>query len=314
MIVQEDRIAAAACFLPLTVNPRVSRELGTRHRAAIGLTEENDAVAIVVSEERGQIALAMNGRIDRGLSADDLRERLKTFVVQRRGSGRPSSALRRLMAYHPFRHLGLKFVALACASLLWLTVAGEHVVERILRVPVEFRNIPQQLEVVGDPPDTVDVRLRGSSALLSRLEPGEVVAVVDLQQARPGSRLFHIRNEEVRSPYGVEVAQVIPGTLGIELERTARRIVPVVAPTEGDPAPGFVVGPVTAEPATVEIAGPESRVKKLANATTEPITVNGARANVRDVVAVGPARFRGAAGQAAGRHRDRGGAAGAGRA
>ena len=92
VILQEDRIAAAACFLPLTVNPRVSRELGTRHRAAIGLTEENDAVAIVVSEERGQIALAINGRIDRGLSPDELRERLKTFVVQRRGSGVPSSA------------------------------------------------------------------------------------------------------------------------------------------------------------------------------------------------------------------------------
>ena len=69
VILQEGRIAAAACFLPLTVNPRVSRELGTRHRAAIGLTEENDAVAIVVSEERGQIALAINGRIDRGLVA-----------------------------------------------------------------------------------------------------------------------------------------------------------------------------------------------------------------------------------------------------
>jgi len=91
VIVQEDRIAAAACFLPLTVNPRVSRDLGTRHRAAIGLTEENDAVAIVVSEERGQIALAMNGRIDRALSPDELRERLRTFVTQRRG-GRPASA------------------------------------------------------------------------------------------------------------------------------------------------------------------------------------------------------------------------------
>jgi diadenylate cyclase len=92
VIVQEDRIAAAACFLPLTVNPRVSRELGTRHRAAIGLTEENDAVAIVVSEERGQIALAMNGRIDRALTADQLRQRLGTFVMQRRGAGRPASA------------------------------------------------------------------------------------------------------------------------------------------------------------------------------------------------------------------------------
>ena len=91
VIVQEDRIAAAACFLPLSVNPRVSRELGTRHRAAIGLTEENDAVAIVVSEERGHIGLAMNGRIERGLSADDLRERLGTFVTGRRGSGRVAS-------------------------------------------------------------------------------------------------------------------------------------------------------------------------------------------------------------------------------
>ena len=91
----------------------------------------------------------------------------------------------------------------------------------------------------------------------------------------------------MRTPYGIEVAQVIPGTLGIELEHTARRVVPVIAATEGEPAPGFVVGPLTAEPATVEIEGPESHVKKLANATTEPITVSGARENVRDVVAVG---------------------------
>ena len=122
------------------------------------------------------------------------------------------------MSYHPFRHLGLKTVALALATLLWLSVAGEHIVERIMRVPLEFRNIPSELEVVGDPPATVDVRLRGSSGLLSRLEGTDVVAVIDLATARPGSRLFHIRNDEVRALYGVEVAQVVPGTLAIELE------------------------------------------------------------------------------------------------
>ena len=62
VIIQESRVAAAACFLPLTVNPRISRELGTRHRAAIGLTEECDAVAIVVSEETGIISLALDGQ------------------------------------------------------------------------------------------------------------------------------------------------------------------------------------------------------------------------------------------------------------
>ena len=84
VIVQEGRIAAAACFLPLTVNPRLSRELGTRHRAAIGLTEENDALAIVVSEETGKISIALDGRIDRGLTADALRERLRQLIQGRR--------------------------------------------------------------------------------------------------------------------------------------------------------------------------------------------------------------------------------------
>src|SRR5262245_58223521 len=84
VILQEGRIAAAACFLPLTVNPRLSRELGTRHRAAIGLTEESDAAAIVISEETGVISLALDGEIERRLSPDDLRRKLRDLVVPRR--------------------------------------------------------------------------------------------------------------------------------------------------------------------------------------------------------------------------------------
>jgi diadenylate cyclase len=87
-ILQDNRVAAAACFLPLTVNPRVSRELGTRHRAAIGLTEENDAVAVVVSEETGQISLALDGRIERDLTPEALRQRLRTLVTLRRSRDR----------------------------------------------------------------------------------------------------------------------------------------------------------------------------------------------------------------------------------
>jgi diadenylate cyclase len=92
VVLQENRVAAAACFLPLTVNPIVSRDLGTRHRAALGLTEENDAVAVVVSEERGQIALAIEGRLERDLTADQLRERLQTLISPRRpGTRRPTT-------------------------------------------------------------------------------------------------------------------------------------------------------------------------------------------------------------------------------
>jgi diadenylate cyclase len=83
-IIQENRIAAAACFLPLTVSPGIDRDLGTRHRAAIGLTEECDAVAVVVSEERGEISLAVRGRLNRRLSPDELRGRLQAALLQQR--------------------------------------------------------------------------------------------------------------------------------------------------------------------------------------------------------------------------------------
>lgn len=191
------------------------------------------------------------------------------------------------MRYNPFRHLGLKVLAVTLAVLLWVTVAGEHVVERSLRVPLEFRNIPQPLEIVGTAPDNVDVRLRGSSAVLSRLQAGEIVAVLDLSSARSGSRLFHIRTEEVRAPFGVEVEQVMPSTLALELERSARRTVPVVVPTEGDPAPGFVVGRISVDPQTVEVIGPDTRVRQIAEATTEPVSVKDAKSRVRDTVTIG---------------------------
>jgi diadenylate cyclase len=74
VVVRRHRIAAASCFLPLTLNPRLSRDLGTRHRAAIGVTEDTDAVAVVVSEETGLLSFVQRGEIKRGLDATKLRE------------------------------------------------------------------------------------------------------------------------------------------------------------------------------------------------------------------------------------------------
>jgi DNA integrity scanning protein DisA with diadenylate cyclase activity len=80
LVIQKGQITAAGCFLPLTTNPHVSKTLGTRHRAAIGLTEETDAVAIVVSEEDGKISLVREGRITRDLDAGTLRSTLQQLV------------------------------------------------------------------------------------------------------------------------------------------------------------------------------------------------------------------------------------------
>jgi len=81
LVVRKGRVTAAACFLPLTANPTVSKTLGTRHRAAIGMTEESDAVVIAVSEEDGGISLVVDGRITRDLDAGTLRSTLQKLLV-----------------------------------------------------------------------------------------------------------------------------------------------------------------------------------------------------------------------------------------
>jgi len=80
VIIRGDRISAAACFLPLSMNPVLSTQLGTRHRAGIGITEETDAIAIIVSEETGSISLAVGGAIERDLTLDQLRDRMGTLL------------------------------------------------------------------------------------------------------------------------------------------------------------------------------------------------------------------------------------------
>lgn len=191
-----------------------------------------------------------------------------------------------------FRNIGLKLLSICIAFLLWLGVAGERVVERVLRVPLEFQHVPPALEIVGGAPDSVDVRVRGSSGALASLGPGEMAALVDLRGARPGQRLFHLTPANVTAPYGVEVLQVSPSTLSLSFENAGVRVVPIRPMIEGEPAAGYEVVGVAVEPPTVDVAGPESVLASLPEAITEPVVVQNRAAPVREVVTVGVADSR----------------------
>ncbi len=191
------------------------------------------------------------------------------------------------MALRLFSNLPLKIISLVVASVLWLAISGQSTVERNIRVPLEYRNVPPGMEIVGDPPGSADVRLRGSSGNLARVVQGDVVAALDLTNARPGTRLFNLRADEVRVPFGVAVVQVTPPTVSLDFEYAGQKVVPVSPVVEGDPEPGFVVGRITTAPATVQVLGPIGRLEALREATTEPVRVDGARASVTDRVTVG---------------------------
>jgi YbbR domain-containing protein len=191
---------------------------------------------------------------------------------------------------HPFAHTGLKIVSVALAVLLWMMVSSQRAsVERGLRIPLELQNLPENLEMVEPPQEAVDVRVRGTADALGRIAPGDLVAAVDLSAAQPGRRLFHLSPERVKAPFAVVVTQVTPSSVAIRFEPSATRIVAVVPSVEGEPAPGFIVGKISADPATVEIVGPESLLRRVTEAITEPLWLGSAKADVQSTVIVGVA-------------------------
>jgi YbbR domain-containing protein len=191
---------------------------------------------------------------------------------------------------HPFAHTWLKLVSVALAVLLWMMVSSQRAsVERGLRIPLELQNLPENLEMVEPPQESVDVRVRGTADALGRITAGDLVASVDLSAAQSGRRLFHLSPERVKAPFAVVVTQVTPSTVAIRFEPSATRMVPVVPSVEGEPAAGFIVGKIAADPPVVEIIGPESLLRRVTEAITEPLWVGSARADVRSSVVVGVA-------------------------
>lgn len=190
------------------------------------------------------------------------------------------------MAWRPFEDLGLKLAALASSVLLWITVSGQQVQRNIL-VQLQFRNLPASLELTGDTPRIADVRVRGAAGLISQLEPGQVVATVDLTGVRPGVRVFPLTRDQISVPLGVEVLSVDPPSISLTFEKSASVQVPVKPTIDGQPAPGFEVGEVTWTPKTVEVVGPESRLKEQPSAITDRISIEGATETVVETVSIG---------------------------
>jgi len=190
------------------------------------------------------------------------------------------------MAWHPFRHAGLKAAALILGTLLWFTVSGNQI-ERRVAVPVSYSNVPAALEMIGDQVDDATVHVRGDDNLVGGLAPGDLRVVIDLNDRHAGTNLIPLRTDHVIAPLGVEVLQVDPGAVTVTLEPTGRIEAPVEPTVEGQPAPGFHVKQVSVEPRTVAVFGPESRLKYPVSVVTDRISIDGRRTTVVQDVNVG---------------------------
>jgi YbbR domain-containing protein len=190
------------------------------------------------------------------------------------------------MAWHPFRNLGLKFVALVLGTLLWFTVSGQQAERTLADVPVVYTNKPPNLEIT-EQTSSVDVHVRGLDGQLRTIQARDFEARVDLTGARPGAQSFSLRTDHVSSPLGIEVTSVNPGSVLAVLEQAGTASLPVKPLIDGVPAPGFVVSEVTFDPLTVDVVGPASRLGATTAATTDRVAIEGASVTVTQNVSIG---------------------------
>jgi len=184
-----------------------------------------------------------------------------------------------------FNNIGLKAISLLLALLLWLQVAGQQSVQRTLSLPVEFVNMPAEMEVSNDFQRQVDVVLRSRRGT-PNFEDGSLTVKIDLRDAVPGAeKSFPLSADNMSDrPAGLEVVSISPTRIRLLLENTVRKSVEVVPELVGEPAEGFQVTKVQAPPVT--IIGPQSRVQEVSEAQTEPIGITGLSSTLVRNVAV----------------------------
>jgi len=173
------------------------------------------------------------------------------------------------------RNATLKLFSLTFACGLWLFVnAGERDTEKTLLVPVELRNLPPQLVVIGPRVDYIDLRVSGPRTLLGRLSSKHIT--LDLAGVRPGPSSLRITTDLLHLPRGVKVVRITPSEINLEIARIIKRTIPVSLDLVGQPPHGYTIVETEVIPPTVEVTGPAPQVERLDTIRTDPLDLGSA--------------------------------------
>jgi len=211
VVIRGDRIVQASAVLPLTERDRVPAYYGTRHRAAMGLSERCDALVVVVSEERGEVSLMESRRI----TAVD--EEAKLSQMLEKLCARPPGDTRSRVRDWLFSNVRVKLAALGLAVAIWSTsfvAAGTTV--RTVAVPVEFVDVPSGMDLAA-PTDRLEVQVRGSPWLMDSVSLTRLVARFSLRGAKSGANSLPVDSGDLNLPPGIVMERVSPDRIAVKL-------------------------------------------------------------------------------------------------
>jgi uncharacterized protein (TIGR00159 family) len=281
VIIENSRVIKAGTYLPLSTREGLDPKYGTRHRAALGISEHGDTLGIVVSEERGIVSLVQNGQIEMMTGVDQLRQHLEEALMPQL---RSKTSLREMMLasiasrfnYHELirQNLAAKFLALGLACFLWFMLIGQQWSETFAIAKLEYQNIPADLDIISDPVREIHVRVRGPRGSIATLAPNQVRIMVDLADVTPGAHTISLTEQNIRLPFGLEATSIEPNELTMKFDRIVTRRFRVDHEFIGALPAGLTLAAVVIKPNPIELQGPERDLDQIERVITSPIDLS----------------------------------------
>jgi diadenylate cyclase len=221
VIIEKDRISRFAAHLPLSKDLSQLSDVGTRHSAALGLAELTDALCLVVSEERGRVSVARNGRLSAITNPQELGLQLHQFLHEKY----PPATEQKWLSVQLLRENWLaKAVTVGLAIGLWyVLVPGSEKIEATYNVPVAVDNLPQDLTLDSVKPDRVQATLVGPKRAFYLFDPSKVKVTVDASLIDSGRRTFRITEQNLSFPKDLNLQDLTPTTLQISVSRQSAK-------------------------------------------------------------------------------------------
>ena len=180
-----------------------------------------------------------------------------------------------------FDNWGIKLVSLGLSLTLWFYVTSKGKTEMTLTVPLELRNIPQSMTVVGDVAGSLEVRVQGQERVLRDISIGKkVIGILDLSMTKVGENTVRISPDDIRRPAGVTVTYMSLSEIKVKLEPLVRKILNLKPVLHGAPAAGYRLAGITVTPPKITVEGPASMMSSLVILQTMPIDVQGTQESV----------------------------------
>lgn len=274
VVVRDGRIVQASCHLPLSTNSDLPQYYGTRHRAGAGLTERSDAVVAIVSEERGEVSLAISGRLLKINTPEQLSGLLHELLAPPPQEEAKVSLRRRL-----FSNVWPKLTVILLVIVTWLIITAKQGGIVTVSVPLKFHNLPDDVTLVKTSPEEVEVQLKMISSLIPSPKHLDITADLDLGKIREGSNLLAIKGDDFHLPPGMTVTGVNPSVVKVTAEKKVRKVMRVKVKTVGRLPESLRLRRLRVDPQMVTVEGPEHLIAQFDSVETEAVDLSTVRPN-----------------------------------